>query len=269
MLKNKVDVANWEEFETKLEDLRKDEIAARRTVDFLFRGHEDSEWRLLTTLERRRPWSTSIKKYYTLINTIKPQIEAFIDKTWPLREWAVIESDLRLGNFLNPAEHGYMAYLRHHGFPSPLLDWTRSRYIAAYFAFRSVSVPNSKQASIYVFSHSPAGYNSHPTTESRIITLGRGVATHKRHFLQQSDYTICLNSVPDWRFVNHDEVFTKPDAYKEFQNFLWKFNIPWTERLKVLKLLDAYNLNGLSLFESDEALMETLALREMDFQTGT
>jgi hypothetical protein len=50
------------------------------------------------------------------------------------------------------------------------------------------------------------------------------------------------------------------------QNLLWKFNIPWTERLKVLKLLDDYNLNAFSLFDSEEALTETMALRELEFR---
>jgi hypothetical protein len=35
--------------------------------------------------------------------------------------------------------------------------------------------------------------------------------------------------------------------------------------LKVLKMLDKYNLNAFSLFESEESLMETLAVREMEF----
>jgi hypothetical protein len=33
--------------------------------------------------------------------------------------------------------------------------------------------------------------------------------------------------------------------------------------MKVLRLLDEYNLNELSLFESEEALMKTLTFREL------
>ena len=43
-----------------------------------------------------------------------------------------------------------------------------------------------------------------------------------------------------------------------------KFNLPATERLKVLKLLDRSNINAVSLFQSEESLMETMAFRELD-----
>jgi hypothetical protein len=41
------------------------------------------------------------------------------------------------------------------------------------------------------------------------------------------------------------------------QDFLWKYNLPSCERLEVLRMLDAYNLNAFSLFGSDESLLET------------
>jgi hypothetical protein len=41
--------------------------------------------------------------------------------------------------------------------------------------------------------------------------------------------------------------------------------MPGTERVKVLQTLDKYNLNAFSLFQGDEALLETIATRSIDF----
>ena len=64
-----------------------------------------------------------------------------------------------------------------------------------------------------------------------------------------------------WRFTPHEKSFTS-DASRLASERLVKFNLPSTERVKVLKFLDAFNLNAYSLFGSEESLMETIAVRE-------
>lgn len=46
--------------------------------------------------------------------------------------------------------YSYMAHLRHHAFPSPLLDWTESPYVAAYFAFAKAEDAHDVAVHIFV-----------------------------------------------------------------------------------------------------------------------
>jgi hypothetical protein len=58
--------------------------------------------------------------------------------------------------------------------------------------------------------------------------------------------------------VPHQRVF---DLGSVDQDRLYKLQSPSTERVKVLRLFDRFNLNDFTLFGSEESLMKTLAFR--------
>jgi hypothetical protein len=266
-----VPVKCWEDLEEKLRVLRAQHTSVR---NLLFRGQSDSSWPLRTTLERRVDQNTQIDEYYRIISAIQPQVETFTDQKWDIQdhrsfidlvqEYDKLSLELSFGRL--PA-YSYLIYLRHHGFPSPLLDWTASAYVAAYFAFQPSS---SADRAIYAYSEFGEGGKSRSSRHPEIYSFGPYVRGHKRHFLQQSEYTICIQfhqDIPtgqkEWRFAQHDDVFSRNTGG---QDVLTKFIIPAKERVKILKILNEYNLNALSLFGSEESLLETLALRQFDFK---
>ncbi len=266
-----VAVENWEDFEARLQEIKRTVKAG--PVGLLFRGQADTSWSLSTTLERSRRRMERVQDYYSIIREIKPQIETFTDLSFDVPDFLellpiVQEYDpfSRLMATGNLPCYRYMIYLRHHGFPTPLLDWSRSPYVAAYFAFAKAS---TQKVSIYVFAEQPENVKVRGASGPAIYSFGPLVRSHRRHFLQQSTYTICARfELPPagdtgWKFASHEDVFLQNDAH---QDLLWKFVIPSAERITVLRHLEEYNLNALSLFGTEESLLETLAIRMMDFR---
>jgi hypothetical protein len=66
-----------------------------------------------------------------------------------------------------------------------------------------------------------------------------------------------------WSFAPHQNVFM---VERRESDYLWKIVMPGTERIKVLRQFDQFNLNQYTLFDNEEGLMEMLAIREFDFR---
>ena len=259
-------IQSWDEFENQLQGLWQlknyEGTKYSDSADFLFRGQPNAEWSLSTTLERvMHSNKIDMVSYYFLMKHAKSRIETFTGNNWELPDvqkystW-LAEPELWIGEL--PALE-YMAYLRHHGFPSPLLDWSMSPFVAAYFAFRDVS-SEAKSVAIFAYSETPEDGKLIANTGPNITCLMPDIKTDRRHFLQQSTYTICTEKDKNTRhYCSHEEVFARG---AQRQDLLWKFILPSTERRNALKKLDTYNINAYSIFQSEDSIIETVFLRD-------
>lgn len=262
-----INIENWEKCQSKFRELseRRSQLKDKTGIyvsNLLYRGQSNAQWRLATTLERYVGPLISLEDYYRKISLAKAQIETFTKAEWNIPSISDYVEWLQSADFFAKTKipaYEYMVYLRHHGFPSPLLDWTNSPFIAAYFAFHNI--PNGiKNVSIYAYIEHAGKGKSHYGLDPLIATLGPNIRTHARHFLQQCEYTICtMSDGENHYYVCHENVFSENEGE---QDLLWKINIPSSERFEVLAYLDSININAFSLFGSEESLMETLALRE-------
>jgi FRG domain len=131
-----VRMESWEQFRSYIEGFEDD--PSRKIWDEVwFRGQGNAKWKLQTTLERRTPKVDVVSSYLNLISEIKPAIETFTGNTFdfPEREVEKMCREYDCFEFWLRRSTTYLAHLRHCGFPSPLLDWSKSPYVAAYFAF--------------------------------------------------------------------------------------------------------------------------------------
>lgn len=264
------DLATWQDFEREVENLRhrENDVIGTRKAKLLFRGQADSSWPLSTTLERRSHTFWEWQTYLRLARVSLPQVQPMTEREWQFPEHA--ETDKWGSSYDDiwrsiPA-YDYWVYLRHHGFPSPLLDWSRSPYVAAFFAYRDDSHAERERVAIYCYQEYATGGKASSSNKPAIRVHGPYVNTHPRHILQQCAYTTC-SAFNDgtWKYAKHSDVFAEGQLE---QDLLWKFTVPASERLGVLKRLNDFNLNAFSLFPTEEALLETVALRELDFRGG-
>ena len=260
------DFQTWQDLESFALQLKSDTTAPAGTntgyySDLLFRGPGNHDWSLQTTLQRTAPSLMRLSEYYRAIAIVQTHLESLTPRRWlevdylsMIKELSDYDS-LSLGSL---PHYSYLVYLRHHGFPSPLLDWSRSLYIAAFFAYQHV---RSDRIAIFAFQEVAGVGKAGSSDRSQILTLGPNIRTHERHFLQQGEYTTALRYLDGtWHLSEHIEVV---NTNEHNQDNLWKLTAPSSFRAEVLRQLETYNINAYSLFQSEEALLATLAERHL------
>jgi hypothetical protein len=275
------EIETWSGFEGAIRELsREQEKRAKehdmRLPELLFRGLGNSEWGLETTLERSYPLercdsTSSLRKYYRKTSTAKPAIETLsgirFEKLPTVPEFNQLLSDnaslwLDMVLFQKPEIYEYLVYLRHHGFPSPLLDWTASPYVAAFFAFDSPPKA-AKSVCVYTLSRDSGSSGS---SDAHMWVVGQYMVSHPRHLLQQCQYSMCVAMDPannDYIFRPHQSGLAGAVGRK---GALTRVDIPATERATALRQLDLMNINAFSLFGSEDSLVRTVARRELLFR---
>ena len=298
--------------EEKLEAFQEFEewLVEKQLLDFdvLYRGHAESTWILESTLRRHQ-----LAMFHERSPSLDFPISKYTDVAKKVQ--AIVETHTGRHCDDNPRECDRFpttterlsfrdaVYLRHHGFPSPLLDCSLSLYVAAYFAFsdavnrietKNGNGNDESHVAIYVMRPPTHPYKDRvvfaqelPGEEAGIRYWPNPAKGETRHYDQQSAYTTALLSkqygekTSVYCYGSHEYILRTfsqelvPGTNRVTHDraignaICWKFTIPQHSRDSVLQRLDRMNINAYTLFRTEDALVKTYGQRELHRMRNT
>lgn len=234
---------SWEEF---IVEVRRTGFAADR----IFRGHANPEWKLSSVFERwlatQRPGHDPKRSYREVFGP--GAFESFRDIY--LNRFKEIAVGIPGFNSSGLNDMDWWSIGRHHGLVTPLLDWTRSPYIAAFFAFTD-----------YLENLNPgfkAGTKSSTYLDRNCVAIWALYLMDK--IKKEGEFEIVTSRVDNshrqkaqqgvFTWLTHD-MAVDVENYLEIKNmgiYLEKYEISGQEATKALADLDAMNINFAALF---------------------
>ena len=194
------------------------------TKNYVFRGQSDETWKLEPSIHRilKHIGKTEYK------SKIKFHLENF---KYSLRGRVSNLKDIITDN------NELWAIGQHHGLHTPLLDFTFSPYVAAYFAFVEVN-KETKYRIIYCLSQ----YAINKQIDDE-LNIYRPVSDHNPRLLNQSGLFVRFDTELDI-----EALFKIKYREKETMAKLYKIKIPNKDREVCLKFLNRMNINHNTLF---------------------
>ncbi len=230
-------VLTWEEAKTKFFGLERDR--------YIFRGQHNSKWLLQTGFHRRNRYNLS--RYERLdIPLLHAETSAKTKHVFDLTK------PLELGAFY--------ALIQHHGYPTPLLDWTHSPFVAAYFAFNEKITPSDNVDYVRIFVFDEKNWCSDfyrlqtiKATYPHFSLLKPLALENPRMAPQQSVFTVTNIADIENFLLTRSEVKAK--------SYIYAIDIPIAHRVRALSDLSLMGISAASLFPGLDGICEYHASR--------
>jgi FRG domain len=238
-------VTTWDDFKSYISTLERNR--------YIFRGHEKHTWRLRTSFHRAGRFS--LKRYSELdVNQLHK----------------IISAQTSFFNFSDPIQFAaFLNLAQHHGYPTPLLDWTWSPYVAAFFAYRNIPKLYSRLVRANLFAANKirickldiVEWNKLPRA-NKIIPASPSM-TIVDPLSMWNQRAIPQQAISTFSNVDDIEAHIKMVEELNHRSYLEVIDLPIVSRNQIMDELALMNITAGSLFPGLDGACESL--RERNF----
>lgn len=225
-------------------------VSTLRSRQFLFRG-QNRPWRMRTSFHR----------------TGRADLARFWDEDLPTLHRHLSARTRHVFDLQKPIEIGaFFNLVQHHGYPTPLLDWTYSPYVAAFFAYRGISNEDAAKADpsekvrIIVFDQAQWKKDLNQVlvlvSPRLYLSIGEFIAIENERLIPQQAATTVTN-------VDDVEAYIKSRG-SESKVYLCALDLPKHERKQVVRELSYMGITAGSLFPGLDGACEEIKDRNFE-----
>lgn len=216
------DLTTWDQF--------RQWAVSQRPRNFIFRG-QSKPHKLATTFHRT--WRKDLNTW--IVDDVRKLFGVTIER---------LSYPLQLGNMEHNA--AFWNILQHHGYPTPLLDWTLSPFVAAYFAFCDIKPNDTRAPRIYIFDvdawnekYGKLAFFA-DVAPPQLIVLESMPAGNPRAVPQQSVSTV--SNIADI------EAFIRRKEQEDDRTYMTVCDLPANEAPKIMRELELMGITYGSIF---------------------
>lgn len=224
-------INSWQDFKAYVDTLPSNRFA--------FRGQQSNDWRLRTSFHR----------------TGRSNLERYSLEDIPVVFKHITAQTKHLFNLSDSQQNGaFVSLIQHHGYPTPLLDWTHSPFVAAFFAFRGLRPSGERKVRIFQFAlhewqRVPQLLKLSPLPPH--VSILNALAIENLRMLPQQGISTITN-------VDDMETYIQDIESKQEKTYLQAIDLPMSERAIVSRDLAMMGITAGSLMPGLDGACEQL-----------